>query len=77
MVAKSTVNASHCAIINEILTPNECEVKNAIEMISAFENGRGSGEGQVIFNGTKIEIPTYLNAKQIVERFESLSCYGS
>lgn len=76
MVAKSTVNASHCAIINEILTPTEHEVKNAIEMISAFENGRHKGEGQVIFNGIKIEIPTYLNAKQIVERFESLMYYG-
>ena len=48
MVAKSTVNASHCAIINEILTPNEHEVENAIEIVSAFENGRDSGEGQVI-----------------------------
>ncbi len=77
MVAKSTVNASHCAIINEILTPNEHEVENALEMISVFENGRDSGEGQVIFNGTKIEIPTYLNAKQIVERFKSLLYYSS
>ena len=77
MVAKSTVNASHCAIINEILTPNEHEVENAIEMISAFENGRDSGEGQVIFNGTKIEIPTYLNAKQIVDRSKSLLYFGS
>ena len=29
MVAKSSVNASHCAIINEILTPNERDVENA------------------------------------------------
>ena len=77
MVAKSTVNPSHCAIINEILTPNEREVENAAQMISAFENGRDSGKGQVIFNGTKIEIPSYKNAKQIVERFESLFYYES
>ena len=48
MLAKSTVNASHCKIINEILTPNERDVENAVEIVSAFEKGRGSGEGQVI-----------------------------
>ena len=73
MLAKSTVNASHCKIINEILTPNERDVENAVEIVSAFEKGRGSGEGQVIHKGAKIEVPIYLNAKQIIERFEALS----
>ena len=73
MLAKSTVNASHCKIINEILTPNERDVENAVEIVSAFEKGRDSGEGQVIHQGTKIEVPIYLNAKQIIERFEALS----
>jgi len=73
MLAKSTVNASHCKIINEILTPNERDVENAVEIVFAFEKGRGSGEGQVIHKGTKIEVPIYLNAKQIIERFEALS----
>ena len=73
MLAKSTVNASHCKIINEILTPNKCDVENAIEIVSAFENGRDSGKGQVIHKGTKIEVPIYLNAKQIIARFEALS----
>ena len=73
MLAKSTVNASHCKIINEILTPNERDVENAVEIVSAFEKGRGSGEGQVTHKGTKIEVPIYLNAKQIIERFEALS----
>ena len=73
MLAKSTVNASHCKIINEILTPNERDVENAVEIVSAFEKGRGSGEGQVTHKGTKIEVPIYLNARQIIERFEALS----
>ena len=73
MQEKSTVNASHCKIINEILTPNERDVENALEIVSAFKKGRGSGEGQVTHKGTKIEVPIYLNAKQIIERFEALS----
>lgn len=77
MIAKSTVNASHCSIINEILTPGECEVEKAAEIVSAFENARDLGEGQVIYKGTKIEVPTYLNARQIIERFDALSRYNS
>ena len=73
MLAKSTVNASHCKIINEILTPNKRDVQNAAEIVFAFENGRDLGEGQVIHKGTKIEVPIYLNARQIIERFEALS----
>ncbi len=55
------------------VTPNERDVENAVEIVSAFEKGRDSGEGQVIHKGTKIEVPIYLNAKQIIERFEALS----
>ena len=39
MLAKSTVNASHCKIINEILTPNERDVENAVEMCLHLKKG--------------------------------------
>ena len=73
MLAKSAVNANHCKIINEILTPNERKVENAAEIVSACENARYSGEGQVNHKGIKIEVPIYMNVKQIIERFEALS----
>ena len=47
----------------------------AKEMVAAFEKARDSGEGQVIHNGTKVEVPTYLNAKQVIQRHEALSSF--
>ena len=75
MVSKSTVNANHCRIINDILTPSITEVELATEMVAAFERARDSGEGQVVHNGTKVEVPTYLNAKQVIQRHEALSSF--
>ncbi len=77
MVSKSTVNASHCRIINEIMTPSTNEVEEASQLVAAFEKARAAGEGQVIHSGTKVEVPTYLNAKQVIERYEALSAYDS
>ena len=75
MVSKSTVNANHCRIINDILTPSITEVELATEMVAAFERARDLGEGQVVHNGTKVEVPTYLNAKQVIQRHEALSSF--
>ena len=75
MVSKSTVNASHCEIINEILTPSRNQVEEAKQLVSVFEEARDAGEGQVVYSGTKVEVPTYLNAMQIIERFDALSDY--
>ena len=75
MVSKSTVNASHCEIINEILTPSRNQVEEAKQLVSVFEEAREAGEGQVVYSGTKVEVPTYLNAMQIIERYDALSEY--
>ena len=75
MVSKSTVNASHCEIINEILTPSRNQVEEAKQLVSVFEEAREAGEGQVVYSGTKVEVPTYLNAMQIIERYDALSDY--
>ena len=75
MVSKSTVNASHCKIINEILTPSRNQVEEAKQLVSVFEEAREAGEGQVVYSGTKVEVPTYLNAMQIIERYDALSEY--
>ena len=75
MVSKSTVNASHCEIINEILTPSRNQVEEAKQLVSVFEEARDAGEGQVVYSGTKVEVPTYLNAMQIIERYDALSDY--
>ena len=75
MFAKSTVNAGHCSIINEILTPNKSEIESAVEIVSVFEKARETGVGQLLHKGSKVEVPTYLNAKQMIERYQALLSY--
>ena len=75
MHSKSTVNAGHCRIINDILTPSDTEVQLAKEVVTIFERARNLGEGQVIHNGTKVEVPTYLNSKQTLQRHEALLAF--
>jgi citrate lyase subunit beta/citryl-CoA lyase len=77
MVSKSTVNASHCKIINKIMTPSRDEVEEVRQLVGVFDKARDAGKGQVIYSGTKVEVPTYLNAMQVIERYEALSKYES
>ena len=72
MSSKSTVNSSHCGIINRIFSPTEEEAKQAAQIVSTFEIARQAGDGQVDFNGIRIEVPTYLNAKALAERYKAL-----
>ena len=46
-----------------------------VQLVAVFEKARDAGEGQVIFSGTKVEVPTYLNAMQVIERGNALSEY--
>jgi len=72
MTSKSTVNANHCGIINRIFSPTNEEAKQAAQIVSAFESARQAGDGQVDFNGIRIEVPTYLNAMAVTERYKAL-----
>ena len=72
MSSKSTVNAEHCQIINALFSPSDDEVAQAEQIVSAFETARAKGEGQVICNGIKIEVPSYLNAQQLLSRASAL-----
>ena len=72
MTSKSTVNAKHCQIINTLFSPSDDEIEQAEQIISAFETARARGEGQVICNGIKVEVPSYLNAQQILLRAKAL-----
>ena len=59
-------------IINTLFSPSDDEIEQAEQIISAFETARARGEGQVICNGIKVEVPSYLNAQQILLRAKAL-----
>lgn len=71
-VAKSAVLAEHCFIIGRVLTPTREERMEARDVIDAFETARARGENNAKLGERLIEMPTYLNAKRLLERAKAL-----
>ena len=76
MLSKSTVNASHCDIINNIFSPTKKQLETATSHVEVFEKARKLGQGQVDFDGIRIEMPTYLNALEVIKRFNELKQFN-
>lgn len=70
--AKSAVRPAHVAAINEALTPGAEAVALARAIVAAFEAARAEGRDGVEVGGTLVEVPSYLNAKRLIARFEEL-----
>jgi citrate lyase subunit beta/citryl-CoA lyase len=73
--AKSLVMAEHAAVINATLTPSEEQVVQARRIVAAFDAARRAGLDRVDVDGTLVEVPTWLNAKRLLERFEALQAF--
>jgi citrate lyase subunit beta/citryl-CoA lyase len=71
-VAKSLVDPAHAAIINNVFTPGEDELRRARAIVSAFEAARERGGGRVELDGALVEMPAYSNAKRLITRAEAL-----
>jgi citrate lyase subunit beta / citryl-CoA lyase len=71
--SKSTVSSEHCAAIVEALSPSPGEIAQARLLVAAFEAGRAKGEDRVRLGEHWIEVPTYLNAKRLLQRAQALS----
>jgi citrate lyase subunit beta/citryl-CoA lyase len=74
-VAKSLVDPAHAAIINNVFTPGEDELRRARAIVSAFEAARERGGGRVELDGALVEMPAYSNAKRLIARAEALRQY--
>lgn len=66
--SKSLVRPEHAALLNEVLTPGEDEVRRATAIIGAFEAARARGEDRALVEGLWVEVPTYRNALRLIER---------
>ncbi len=70
--SKSTVTAAHVAGLMEALSPSPGEIVQARLLVATFEAGRARGEDRVRLGEHWIEVPTYLNAKRLLERAQAL-----
>ncbi len=66
--AKSAVVPSHAEIINRVMTPSPDQAAQAARVVEAFEAARATGRDRVEVDGNLVEVPTYLNAKRLLDR---------
>jgi citrate lyase subunit beta/citryl-CoA lyase len=70
--AKSAVLPAHVAPINAVLTPDAEAIARARRVVEAFDAARAEGRDRVEIDGALVEVPTYLNAKRLLARYEEL-----
>ena len=72
-LAKLINDPSHVAVVNQVMTPSEAEVREAQAIIAAFDTAnRGLGKQQARLNGRLLELPIYANAQRLLERASAL-----
>jgi len=70
--AKSAVVPEHCPTVNALLTPQPDEVAHARRVVDTYETAQAQGAATVELDGRRVELPTYLSAKRLLERAEAL-----
>jgi citrate lyase subunit beta / citryl-CoA lyase len=58
----------HAEALNAILTPNAEELRFARKVIESFDMARARGEDRAFVEGLWVEVPTYRNARKLIER---------
>lgn len=71
--SKSLVRPEHAAALNTVFTPGDDEIRRAKAIVDAFEAGRARGEDRVLVGGLWVEVPTYRNARRLLERASRLA----
>ena len=72
---KSLVRPDHAAAIAAALAPGDDDVARARRVVAEFESARERGEERVLVQGLWIEVPTYLNARRLLERADALRAH--
>ena len=62
----------HAKPLNEVLSPSADELKRAGAIVDAFEAARERGEDRALVDGLWVEVPTYRNARRLIERARRL-----
>lgn len=63
---KMAIHPNHIPIINEIFSPSEKEVKEAEEIVKAYEEAK---TGVISFKGRMVDYASYVQAKETVEMY--------
>jgi len=75
--AKSVVVPEHVAAIQSVLTPDPADLRKAQRIVEAFDAARARGQDRVDLDGILVEVPSYLNARRLLERAAELAAFGA
>ena len=70
--SKSLVNPAMVKAVQAALAPSAEDVALAHETVDLFEQARARGEDRALVRGLWVEVPTYLNARRLLERARGL-----
>ena len=70
---KALVRSEHARPLNAVLTPSDEEVRRATAIVEGFEAARTRGEDRALVEGLWVEVPTYRNARRLIERARRLN----
>ena len=73
---KALVRPEHAGPVNDALTPSADERRRAAALVEAFEAARARGEERALVDGLWVEVPTYRNARRLLERAARLDARG-
>jgi len=73
---KALVRSEHAQPLNAALTPSRDELRRATAIVDGFEAARARGEDRALVDGLWVEVPTYRNAKRLIERARRLNAEG-
>ncbi|WP_168195555.1 CoA ester lyase [Bradyrhizobium sp. NAS80.1] len=70
--SKSLVRPAHAGALNAVFTPSADEVTRARAIVDGFDAARARGEDRALVDGLWVGVPTYRNARRLIERAERL-----
>jgi citrate lyase subunit beta/citryl-CoA lyase len=70
---KALVRPEHAMPLNVALTPGDDDVRRAEAIVEGFEAARARGQDRALVDGLWVEVPTYRNAKRLIERARRLN----
>jgi citrate lyase subunit beta/citryl-CoA lyase len=73
---KSLLRPEHAQPINAALTPSAEDPSRARAIVEAFDAARARGEDRALVDGLWVEVPTYRNARRVLERTKRLEGRG-
>ncbi len=65
---KTVIHPRQIDIVNSFFTPSEKEIRHALRVLAAIEEGRRQGKGAVSLDGNMIDEPIVLRAQNTVAR---------